>query len=78
MLYPEKFGIRSQDFQVVLHDAGQFYWGLPQAWLKEIKSFAPHSTTVELANWQVVDIDYEDDWKRAELLYQALKSSVGA
>jgi pseudaminic acid cytidylyltransferase len=28
-----------------------------------------------IPHWRVVDIDSEDDWRRAELIYQALGSS---
>ncbi len=33
MFFPEHFQTRSQDLPEALHDAGQFYWGRPQAWL---------------------------------------------
>src|SRR5689334_10715048 len=32
MLFPEHFESRSQDLPRALHDAGQFYWGRPDAW----------------------------------------------
>lgn len=32
-LFPEHFATRSQDLPRALHDAAQFYWGRPEAWL---------------------------------------------
>jgi N-acylneuraminate cytidylyltransferase len=51
-----------------LHDAGQFYWGRPQAWIEGRRLFDRHSTLVVIPRWRVQDIDDEDDWRRAEML----------
>lgn len=72
MFYPEFFATRSQDLPQALHDAGQFYWGLPQAWLEGRRIFERHSTPVLIPRWRVQDIDTPDDWKRAELLAPAI------
>lgn len=74
MFFPEKFAVRSQDLPVALHDAGQFYWGLPSAWLEETVIFAPHSSALVIPPWRVQDIDNQDDWKRAELMHEALEA----
>lgn len=66
MLFPESFTTRSQDFDEVLHDAAQFYWGLPQAWLAKTKIFDKTSTVLPIPRWRVQDIDTEEDWRRAE------------
>jgi N-acylneuraminate cytidylyltransferase len=68
MLFPENFAARSQDLPKVLHDAGQFYWGLPSVWLDGKRIFAAHSTPVVIPRWRVQDIDSEDDWVRAEAM----------
>lgn len=68
MFYPEHFNTRSQDLPVALHDAAQFYWGKPAAWLEGRRVFAPCSTTVMIPRWRVQDIDTPEDWERAELL----------
>ena len=68
MLFPEHFATRSQDLPAVLHDAGQFYWGTPQAWLARETVFDRRSTVVKIPAWRVQDIDTEDDWLRAEAL----------
>ena len=66
MLFPEHFATRSQDLPEALHDAGQFYWGRPEAWLSGARIFDKHSTTVALPAWRVQDIDTLEDWIRAE------------
>lgn len=68
MFYPEHFSTRSQDLPEALHDAGQFYWGRPAAWLSKARVFDRLSTVVELPRWRVQDIDTEDDWRRAEII----------
>jgi len=68
MFYPEHFQTRSQDLPEALHDAGQFYWGKPAAWLEGKRIFDKHSKPVVIPRWRVQDIDTEDDWVRAEIL----------
>ena len=73
MFFPEHFATRSQDLPRALHDAGQFYWGRPSAWLNEVVIFSRHSSPLVIPRWRVQDIDDEDDWKRAELLHMLLE-----
>jgi pseudaminic acid cytidylyltransferase len=68
MLFPENFTVRSQDLPEVLHDAGQFYWGKPEAWLNRERVFDRHSTVVPIPSWRVQDIDTEEDWEYAEAM----------
>jgi pseudaminic acid cytidylyltransferase len=68
MFFPEFFTSRSQDLPVALHDAGQFYWGQPQAWLNHKRVFGRESTVVQIPRWRVQDIDTEDDWHRAQVM----------
>ncbi len=74
MLFPEHFKTRSQDLPEMMHDAGQFYWGRSDAWLSEDKLFHHWSTIVDLPCWRVQDIDTEDDWLRAEIIYDLLRT----
>ena len=37
--------------------------------------FDHHSYPVKIPRWRVQDIDTEDDWKRAELLYKHIKEN---
>lgn len=68
MFFPEHFETRSQDLPVALHDAGQFYWGRPSAWIEGAHIFDKHSVPVIIPRWRVQDIDNEDDWVRAEII----------
>lgn len=72
MFFPEHFRTRSQDLPEALHDAGQFYWGRPDAWLEGASIFDIRSTVVMIPDWLVHDIDTEDDWTRAEIVWKAL------
>lgn len=75
MLFPEHFTSRSQDLPAALHDAAQFYWGRPEAWLQQLRVFAAHSRPVHIPRWRVQDIDDRDDWIRAELLFKSLQAA---
>ncbi|MBV5330522.1 MAG: pseudaminic acid cytidylyltransferase [Chlorobium sp.] len=68
MFFPDHFATRSQDLPVALHDAGQFYWGRPSAWLEGKMIFGTHSKPLIIPKWRVQDIDTQDDWERAEIL----------
>lgn len=68
MFFPEHFTTRSQDLPQALHDAGQFYWGRPNAWLKGKPLFDRTSKPIVIPRWRVQDIDTPEDWERAEKL----------
>jgi pseudaminic acid cytidylyltransferase len=68
MFFPEHFGTRSQDLPVALHDAGQFYWGSPEAWIQGKCIFNNRSKPIVIPRWRVQDIDTSEDWDRAEIL----------
>jgi len=72
MFFPEHFTTRSQDLPRALHDAAQFYWGLPSAWIEGKRIFDRHSTGVVIPRWRVQDIDTPEDWERAEMLAPAV------
>lgn len=72
MLFPEHQTARSQDLPDVLHDAGQFYWGRAEAWLRQLSIFEHWSTVVRLPSWRVQDIDTMEDLERAQRLYKAM------
>lgn len=73
-LYPEFRNTRSQDLPEAFQDAGQFYWGRSDAWLRGEAVYSPASLPVILPRHLVQDIDTPEDWKRAEYLYAALKA----
>lgn len=71
MFHPEHFNTRSQDLEEAYHDAGQFYWGRPAAWLAEKPIFTPEAVPVILPRHRVQDIDTPEDWLRAEWMFKA-------
>jgi N-acylneuraminate cytidylyltransferase len=75
--YPENEGMRTQDLEPAYYDAGQFYWGYRDSWLKN--NFI-HNGGVGyvIPSWHVVDIDTPDDWARAELFFKFLGSEKSA
>lgn len=72
---PEQVLARSQDLEMLFHDAAQFYWGRAQAYLDGVDPFAGTSVPVVLPRHLVQDIDTVEDWRRAELMYQVLQRS---
>lgn len=70
-LYPEYASTRSQDLPEAIHDAGQFYWGTYAGYLSDTPMFSSASIPIEIPRYLVQDIDTEEDWKRAELMYLA-------
>jgi pseudaminic acid cytidylyltransferase len=72
MFQSEMFNRRSQDLEEAFHDAGQFYWGKADAWLENREIFSKQSIPYILPRYRVQDIDTEEDWVRAELVYYAL------
>lgn len=72
---PEDVSARSQDLVEAFHDAGQFYWGQRNAFLNDVAIFSTESVPVILPRHLVQDIDTEEDWRRAELMYKAWEST---
>lgn len=61
---------RTQDLPDRWHDAGQFYWGRSNSWVSS-HSLLRNARGYPLQSSQVVDIDTEEDWERAQLLHSA-------
>lgn len=70
-LSPQYELTRTQDLEKTYHDTGQFYWGKSSAWAQH-KKMHTDGIGMPIPNWRVVDIDSNDDWKRAELIFDAL------
>ncbi|WP_160286037.1 pseudaminic acid cytidylyltransferase [Pseudomonas knackmussii] len=77
MFSPEHFNTRSQDLEEAYHDAGQFYWGRPDAWLAGKVIFSNASAAVLLPRHRVQDIDTPEDWQRAEWMFKAMHAEAG-
>ena len=75
MFFPEQFSTRTQDLPVTLHDAAQFYWGRPQAWMDGRRMFDRWSVPVMIPRWRVQDIDEPEDWERAESVFRQMRAS---
>ena len=71
---PQHRLVRSQDLEPAYHDAGQFYWLRVQAFERRPAVITDGMAAVVLPEWQVQDIDTEDDWIMAELKYRYLQS----
>lgn len=64
--------IRTQDLEKAYYDCGQFYWGHKKTWLNS-KYLHTNSIGFIIPGWRVVDIDNNDDWERAEFIYEYIK-----
>lgn len=71
-LWPELAAARSQDLEPAFHDAGQFCWGTVEAFDRLLPVFSSSTVAVRIPRHLVQDIDTEEDWRHAELLYRAL------
>ena len=69
MLFPECYGMRSQDLPEVHHDAALFYMAEANEWLNSTAIYRKQTLVLKVNHQMVCDIDTEDDWRRAELLY---------
>jgi len=74
MFQPENFSARSQDLESAYHDAGQLYWATTNAVLQDLSAFSKIAKAQILPRHQVQDIDTQEDWDRAELMYKAWHS----
>lgn len=75
LILPKYKSIRTQDLQSFYHDAGQFYWVNIEKYLKVKSILCNNSIPIVLPKYEVVDIDSDEDWKFAELLYSMNKNN---
>jgi N-acylneuraminate cytidylyltransferase len=71
-LWPEHRYTRSQDLEEAYHDAGQFYWGRTGAFLDFGDPMSTEGIAYVLPGTRVHDIDTNEDWAVAELIFKAL------
>ena len=74
MLWPEHRLTRSQDLPDTFHDAGQFYWLNVSRFSTCPTLYAKDSIPIRLPRYLVQDIDTEEDWKRAEVIFKGINS----
>ena len=72
MFQPKYSNSRSQDLEEAFHDAGQFYWGKVDAWLKSGSILKSNFSPIFLPRYRVQDIDTLEDWQRAEKLFDKI------
>ena len=76
-MYHSKYSkVRTQDIRDSYHDAGQFYFGKVNSWLKDKKIFSKNSQFIEIARNQCCDIDNKEDWNFAKILFKNKNSNV--
>ena len=61
----------TQSFIKKFHDAGQFYWGKKERWLKK-GNLHTNAIGYEIPNYRCVDIDDLNDWKKAKIIFKGL------
>jgi N-acylneuraminate cytidylyltransferase len=74
-MQPDFINARSQDLEPAFHDAAQFYWGKAEAFVLNMDMYAETAAGVVLPRHRVQDIDTNEDWIRAELMFRALSLS---
>ena len=72
-IFEEDILKRSQDVDEAYHDAGQFYWGRADAFSTSGSLYSGIALPVMLPRYLVQDLDTEEDWERAELMYKVLE-----
>lgn len=68
---PVRSEVRSQDMGRAFHDAGYFYWGKAEAFAGGVPLYGPWSIGYELPRARCLDINTQEEWDLAELLYVA-------
>lgn len=72
MVYPEYFDARSQDLEIIYHDAGQFYIATVNSYIRERKLWGANTVGLILSELEVQDLDTLTDWQLAEMKYRLL------
>ena len=76
MIWPENKLTRTQDLPNAYYDAGQFYWVDIKKYLEVKCILSNDSIPIILPGNEVVDIDTDEDWRYAELLYTMRKNEL--
>jgi len=70
---PKYRNSRSQDLVEMYHDAGQFYWGKTNAFIKNKNMFSNETVPYQIPSYRAMDIDTKADWKYDTLKFKILK-----
>lgn len=71
-MHPEFELTPTQKLDKFVHDGGQFYWGAVDAWMSGFNMHTNRAVGYQLPSWRIVDIDNDEDWVRAEMIYKML------
>ena len=69
MILPQYMNFRTQDLPPVYYHSGQFVIGTVKTWLKR-DALVLEGTPCVLSREEAIDIDYEEDWQKAENIYK--------
>lgn len=72
---PQHVDSRSQDLRDHFFDAGKLYFGTTSAWKATKSALLENPRGFTLPIWASIDIDTEDDWLLAELLFTQLRGN---
>lgn len=72
MMWPENRDTSTSDLIEAVHDAGQFYWVPVERFMKEPVLLTADAHGVQLPRWRAHDVDTQEDWDRAQLIFEAL------
>ncbi len=75
MFSPENFAKRTQDLEPSYYDSGSFYWMKVESFMKNKKCLTENTGAFVIPEYSAVDIDTEEDWKRAEAVSDFLSRS---
>ncbi len=74
MVHPEYLNTRSQDLEIIYHDAGQFYMSKVEYFIKYKTFWADNAAGLILSEMEVQDLDTLIDWQLAEIKYQLVRN----
>ena len=75
MTFPNILNKRSNDLDEYYHDVGSFYWASFKALIENKEILKSNTSYIKIPNYKVIDIDDQEDWKRAELMYQIINNN---
>ncbi len=73
MIDKKNYKKRTQDLKKIFHDAGQFYWGKTDSWLKKKFLFSKNSFGYTLARNRAIDVDDKEDLILLKKIFQNSK-----
>jgi CMP-N-acetylneuraminic acid synthetase len=68
-----KLGSRTQDLKDYFHDAGQIYAARTATWQGLDQIITSGSVALDISDHLHVDIDYPEDWAKAEQIYKLIE-----